>query len=136
MTWTNFAFVFGVFLTGLLIGGFGAFLLFEVQDLNEVKKARLTDEEYIQIASQTLVVERFLMKYPDANAIVDRSGSLAVDFWVEETRDPQESLRLRVFISPKTNFPMESFIHCYAKNEYFEERENILAYIDYENCLS
>jgi hypothetical protein len=67
----------------------------------------ISDDEYIEIASQTLEAQKFLEKYPNATTLVDRSGRLAVDYRV----DADDSyIRLRVFINPKKNEPAEMFL--------------------------
>ena len=67
----------------------------------------ITDEEYIEIASQTLEAQKFLEKYPNATIWVERSGRLAVDYRVN-TNDAY--IRLRVLIDPKKNGPSEMFL--------------------------
>jgi len=67
----------------------------------------ITDEEYIEIASQTLEAQKILEKYPNATIWVEKSGRLAVDYRVN-TNDAY--IRLRVFIDPEKNEPSEMFL--------------------------
>lgn len=77
----------------------------------------VSDEAYISIARLHPDAQAFLEQYPQAETYVDRSGRLAVDF--RETRIPvtatnQEwkGIRLRVFIDPDTNQPIDALIQC------------------------
>ncbi|RCV64875.1 hypothetical protein C5S53_06635 [Methanophagales archaeon] len=95
----------------------------------------ISDEEYIRIASKTIETQKFLEKYPNATAYVDRSGSLAVDLRVDKYDDAGTNvnyLRLRVFINPRNNRPTgKKFIDCFGK--YVEN--NLLEYLQTEKCL-
>ena len=78
----------------------------------------VADEEYISIAREHPDAQAFLEKYPQAETYVDRSGGrLAVDFLISKhpvtsTTQLWEGIRLRVFIDPSTNQPIETFIQC------------------------
>ena len=95
----------------------------------------ISDEEYIRIASKTIEAQKFLEKYPNATAYVDRSGSLAADFRVDKYDDTGTNvnyLRLRVFINPRNNrLTGEKFIDCFGK--YVEN--DLLEYLQTEKCL-
>ena len=90
----------------------------------------ISDEEYTEIASQTLEAQKFLEKYPIATIYVDRSGALAVDYRVTNNIN-NKYLRLRIFIDWKTNQPSDKFIDC--SGTYI--RKNILEYLESEKCL-
>jgi hypothetical protein len=77
----------------------------------------VSDEAYVSIARLYPDAQAFLELYPRAETYVDRSGSLAVDF--RETRTPAtdtnqewKGIRLRVFIDPDTNRPIDALIQC------------------------
>ena len=96
----------------------------------------VNDEEYIKIARQSIEVQKFLEKYPDATANVDRSGQLAVDFIVnkyEQTSDKIPSyIRLRIFINPWNNQRMgNGFIDCSGRRVW----SNVIEYISKDKCL-
>ncbi len=86
----------------------------------QVDNNRVSDEDYIAIARADQDAKAFLEKYPQAETYVDKSGRLAVDFRVSKhpmtnTTQLWEGIRLRVFIDPKTNQLMETFIDCNGK---------------------
>ena len=95
----------------------------------------INDEEYIRIASKTIEAQKFLEKYPNATAHVDRSGSLAVDLRVDIYDDVGTNvnyLRLRVFINPQNHRPTgKKLIDCKGKHV----ENNILEYLKTEKCL-
>jgi len=95
----------------------------------------ISDEEYARIAEQTVEVQNFLKKYPNAKVLVDRSGKLAVDFRVNKPDDAVIAgnyLRLRVFINPRNNLPIrEKFFDCSGR----VIRDNLLEYLQTERCL-
>jgi len=104
-----------------------------LQDLNRPRTfydTGISDEEYTEIASQTLEAQKFLEKYPNATIYVDRSGALAVDYRVTNNIN-NKYLRLRIFIDWKTNQPSDKFIDC--SGTYI--RKNILEYVESEKCL-
>jgi len=104
-----------------------------LQDLNRPRTfydTGISDEEYTEIASQTLEAQKFLEKYPNATIYVDRSGALAVDYRVTNNIN-NKYLRLRIFIDWKTNQPSDKFIDC--SGTYI--RKNILEYLESEKCL-
>lgn len=89
----------------------------------------LTNTVLIAAAKETPEARKFLAIYPHAEATVDRSGALAVDF---KTGAPVINgggfLKLRVFIDPATNHPEGRFI------EYRDRviKENLLEYLKKE----
>jgi len=85
----------------------GFYLLYDLYRPRTFYDTGITDDEYIEIASQTLEAQKFLEKYPNTTTFVDRSGRLAVDYRVN-TDDSY--IRLRVFINPKKNEPSEMFL--------------------------
>ena len=104
-----------------------------LQDLNRPRTfydTGISDEEYTEIASQTLEAQKFLEKYSNATIYVDRSGALAVDYRVTNNIN-NKYLRLRIFIDWKTNQPSDKFIDC--SGTYI--RKNILEYLESEKCL-
>jgi hypothetical protein len=104
-----------------------------LQELNRPRTfydTGISDEEYTEIASQTLEAQKFLEKYPNATIYVDRSGALAVDYRVTNNIN-NKYLRLRSFIDWKTNQPSDKFIDC--SGTYI--RKNILEYLESEKCL-
>jgi hypothetical protein len=90
----------------------------------------ISDEEYIEITSQTLEAQKFLEKYPNATIFVDRSGALAVDYRVDNNME-NRYLRLRIFIDWRTNQPSDKFIDC--SGTYIQK--NLLEYLETEECL-
>jgi hypothetical protein len=77
----------------------------------------ISDEEYVSIARGHDDAQAFLERSPQAETNVDRSGSLAVDFLiaarpVTSTTQQWEGIRLRVFIDPDTNRPVDTLLHC------------------------
>ena len=93
----------------------------------------ISDPEYIRIAKATTEARAFLQKHPDAQVAVDRSGSLAVDFWVSPAGATHiDHLRLRVFIDPRRHRPMKSFIVCAGGLV----QQNLLDFLRTEQCLS
>jgi hypothetical protein len=91
----------------------------------------VSDEEYISVARNTEESRAFLVKYPQAEVIVDRSSQLAVDFRINKhpvtsTTQNWEGIRLRVFIDPKTKQPAETFLQC--DNKFV--KESIIQYLE------
>ena len=85
----------------------------------------VSDEEYVAITNQTLEAQKFLEKYPNAVIQVDRSGSLAVDYRVNNI-PTQEYLRLRIFIDWRKNKPDDMFVD----NSGTYIREHIVEYLE------
>jgi len=90
----------------------------------------ISDDEYIEIASQTLEAQKFLERYPNATIFVDRSGALAVDYRVDNNVK-NKYLRLRIFIDWRTNQPSDRFIDC--SGTYVQT--NLVEYLETEECL-
>ncbi len=106
----------------------------------------LSDEEYVKIASSTSISKQFLQKFPDANAYVDRSGALAVDYRVDNYREiiqegtldyPSTAayIRLRVFIEPNTNIPFYTMIECRSKKQSDDLYFNLDSYLSNKTCF-
>ena len=92
----------------------------------------LSDREYIRFAKTTSEAQAFLRKYPQARIQVERSGRLAVDFWVAPTgATHMDYLRLRVFINPRTNHPIQRFIICAGRLV----QHDLLDFLATEQCL-
>jgi flagellar basal body-associated protein FliL len=108
----------------------GFYLLYDLYKPRTFYDTGISDEEYIEIASQTLEAQKFLEKYPNATIYVDRSGALAVDYRVTN-HIKSRYLRLRIFIDWRTNQPSDKFIDC--SGTYI--RKNLLEYIETEKCL-
>jgi len=108
----------------------GFYLLRDLYEPRTFYDTGISDEEYIEIASQTVEAQKFLEKYPNATIHVDRSGALAVDYRVTNIITDRY-LRLRVFIDWRTNQPSDKFIDC--SGTYI--RKNLLAYLETEDCL-
>jgi hypothetical protein len=108
----------------------GFYLLYDLYKPRTFYDTGISDEEYIEIASQTLEAQKFLEKYPNATICVDRSGALAVDYRVTN-HIKNRYLRLRIFIDWRTNQPSDKFIDC--SGTYI--RKNLLEYIETEKCL-
>lgn len=104
---------------------YALFTLYEYYKPRTFYDNGVTDEEYITITNQTLEAQKFLEKYPNAVIQVDRSGSLAVDYRVNNV-PTQEYLRLRIFIDWRTNKPANMFVD----NSGTYIRENIQEYIE------
>ncbi len=108
----------------------GFYLLYDLGRPRTFYDTGITDEEYIEIASQTLEAQKFLEKYPNATIYVDRSGALAVDYRVTNTTKNRH-LRLRIFVDWRTNQPSAKFIDC--SGTYI--RKNLLEYLETEKCF-
>jgi hypothetical protein len=104
---------------------YALFALYEYYKPRTFYDNGVTDDEYITITNQTLEAKKFLEKYPNAVIQVDRSGRLAVDYWVGGHLD-SEYLRLRIFIDWRNNKPEDMFVD----NSGTYDRENILEYIE------
>ena len=111
----------------LVLGGF--YLLYHLYRPRTFYDTGISDEEYIEIASQTLEAQKFLEKYPNATIHVDRSGALAVDYRVD-SNVKNGYLRVRIFIDWRTNQPSDRFIDC--SGTYI--RKNLLGYLETEKC--
>jgi len=88
------------------------------------------DERYVSVAGNTREGAEFLAAFPQARAVVDRSGRLAMDLIVTKhpvtsTTQSWEGIRLRVFIDPMTQLPTETFIQC--DNTFV--RRNLVRYL-------
>ena len=108
----------------------GLYLLDELSRPRTFYNTGISDEEYIEIASQTLEAQKFLEKYPNSTIYVDRSGALAVDYRVTNNIK-NRYLRLRIFINWKTNQPSDKFIDC--SGTYI--RKNLVEYLETEKCF-
>ena len=92
----------------------------------------ISDPEYLRIAKTTAEARAFLQKYPNAHVSVDRSGSLAVDFWVSPTGATHiDHLRLRVFINPRNHRPTQRFVVCAGRLV----QKHLLDFLRTEQCL-
>ncbi len=99
----------------------------------------VSDEEYVSIARQHRDAQAFLGEFPLAETYVDRSGSLAVDFRVSKrpligTTQPWEGIRLRVFISSRTNQPTRTLIQCDSRFVDSNVRQYLEQYIKTQTC--
>ena len=108
----------------------GFYLLHDLNRPRTFYDTGISDEEYTEIASQTLEAQKFLEKYPNATIYVDRSGALAVDYRVTNNIK-NRYLRLRIFIDWRTNQPSDKFIDC--SGTYI--RKNLVEYLETEKCL-
>ena len=108
----------------------GFYLLHDLSRPRTFYDTGISDEEYTEIASQTLEAQKFLEKYPNATIYVDRSGALAVDYRVTNNIKNRH-LRLRIFIDWRTNQPSDKFIDC--SGTYI--RKNLLEYLETEKCF-
>lgn len=70
----------------------------------------ISDQVYITIAKETPEAHQFLKMYPQAEPTVDRSGSLAVDFWADGNKQ-----RVRIFINPRNHRPGKIFLDSNGK---------------------
>lgn len=115
----------------LVLGG--VYILYELNKPRTFYDTGISDEEYIEIANQTVEAQKFLEKYPNAAIFVDRSGALAVDYRVDKYAEngTAKYLRLRIFIDWRTNQPSDGFIDC--SGTYI--RKNLLGYLKTEKCL-
>ena len=100
----------------------GFYLLHDLSRPRTFYDTGISDEEYVEITSQTLEAQKFLEKYPNATIWVERSGRLAVDYRAN-TNDTY--IRLRVFIDSKKNEPSEMFLQI--NGTYI--RKNILEHL-------
>jgi hypothetical protein len=108
----------------------GFYLAYDLYRPRTFYDTGISDEEYIDIASQTSEAQTFLDKYPNATIFVDRSGALAVDYRVDNTVK-NRYLRLRIFIDWRTNQPSGKFIDC--SGTYIHK--NLVEYLETEECL-
>jgi len=108
----------------------GVYLLYDLYRPRNFYDTGISDEEYIEIASQTLEAQKFLEKYPNATIYVERSGALAVDYSVTNNIQNRR-LRLRIFIDWRTNQPSDKFIDC--SGTYI--RKNLLEHLETDKCL-
>ncbi len=108
----------------------GFYLLYDLYRPRTFYDTGISDEEYIEIVSQTLEAQKFLEKYPNATIYADRSGALAVDYSVTNNIKNRH-LRLRIFIDWRTNQPSDMFIDC--SGTYI--RKNLLEYLETEKCF-
>ena len=114
----------------VVLGLCGFYLLYDLSRPRTFYDTGIGDQEYIEIASQTLEAQKFLEKYPNATIYVDRSGALAVDYRVTNNIKNRH-LRLRIFINWRTHQPSDKFIDC--SGTYISK--NLLAYLETENCF-
>ena len=109
---------------------YGFYLLYDLYRPRTFYDTGISDEEYIEIVSQTLEAQKFLEKYSNATIYVDRSGALAVDYRVTNNIKNRH-LRLRIFLDWRTNQPSDKFIDC--SGTYISK--NLIAYLETENCF-
>jgi len=129
----NLIVIVSVVVVSVVLASCGAYLLYLLYDLYRPRTfydTGISDEEYIEITSQTLEAQKFLEKYPNATIYVDRSGALAVDYRVDNNMK-NRYLRLRIFIDWRTNQPSRKFIDC--SGTYI--RKNLLEYLETEKCF-
>jgi hypothetical protein len=99
----------------------------------------ISDEDYISIARAHPDAQAFLEEYPQAEAIVDRSGRLAVDFRVTthsaiSTTQQWEGIRLRIFLDPETNQPTDALFQCNERVYEDNVRQNMDRYFAAQAC--
>ena len=99
----------------------------------------ISDEEYVSIARGHDDAQAFLERYPQAETYVDRSGSLAVDFLiatrpVTSTTQQWEGIRLRIFIDPDTNRPVDTLFQCDDRIIEDNVREYLQQYFATAEC--
>jgi len=99
----------------------------------------ISDEEYVSIARGHDDAQAFLERFPQAETNVDRSGSLAVDFLiaarpVTSTTQQWEGIRLRVFIDPDTNRPVDTLLQCDNRITEDNVREYLQQYFATAAC--
>lgn len=99
----------------------------------------VSDEECVAIASRVPEAQYFLEKYPQAETLVDRSGTLAVDFRVSKhpvtnTTQLWEGIRLRVFLDPQTKKPSGMLLDC--SGNILDDRigEHLKQYFEIGKC--
>jgi hypothetical protein len=95
----------------------------------------MSDNKYIEIAKQTVEVQKFLEKYPYAKVSVDRSGALAVDFRVDKNYGEKywKYIRLRIFINPRNNSATKKFIDRFSDGSVTIIKNDLLEYLQEEN---
>jgi flagellar basal body-associated protein FliL len=126
----NLIVIISVVVVSVVLALWGAYLLYDLYRPRTFYDTGISNEEYIEITSQTLEAQKFLEKYPNATIYVDRSGALAVDYRVDNEMK-NAYLRLRVFINWRTNQPSDKFIDC--SGTYI--RKNLLEYLEAEKCV-
>lgn len=105
---------------------------------------RVSDQEYIRIASEIMEARAFLDQFPEAETLVGHSSRLAVDFRFDKvlpatTEQTWEGIRLRVFINQETNLAEDAFIECsdHSGRSNFVEVELVgylEQYVQSQNC--
>ena len=130
---------------------FAAGMILAVNASENAKENRIPSEEELPdgiLFSNTEnlpEVKAFLAKYPDAEATIDRSGRLAVDYSksykeVTLSRAGEEyhpSLRLRIFMSQEGE-PTSMFAACRDINDGWKmvgEEEDVTGYLQTERCF-
>ncbi|TET20409.1 hypothetical protein E3J74_02680 [Candidatus Bathyarchaeota archaeon] len=126
----NLIVIVSVVVVSAILASCGAYLLYDLYRPRTFYDTGISDEEYIEITSQTLEAQKFLEKYPNATIYVERSGALAVDYSVTNNIKNRR-LRLRIFIDWRTNQPSDKFIDC--SGTYI--RKNLLEYLETERCF-
>jgi hypothetical protein len=99
----------------------------------------VTDEQYVSIAGRTPEAELILTTYPQAEALVDRDGALAVDYRVSKhppTSSAQrwEGIRVRVFIDPGSRQPNGILVQCDDKIIQKDTMPYLRRYVETRSC--
>jgi hypothetical protein len=126
----NLIVIISVVVVSVVLALWGVYLLYDLYRPRTFYDTGISDEEYIEIASQTLEAQKFLEKYPNSTIFVDRSGALAVDYRLDNNMK-NGYLRLRIFVDWRTNQPSDMFIDC--SGTYI--RKNLLEYLETGKCF-
>jgi len=94
------------------------------------------DANITAVANATAWGRAFMHAYPDADATVDWSGRLAVDYWhfYGAQYGTNDSLRLRVFVDEKTMSATEAFAECRRGPIYYTVNYGVAEYILSHGC--
>ncbi|GIU72905.1 MAG: hypothetical protein KatS3mg003_2384 [Candidatus Nitrosocaldaceae archaeon] len=118
--------IFFIIILFILIASVSIYML-----IKEYLIDSIPDKQLLNYAEELDEVKTFLNRYPNAYTIIDRSGSLAIDYRVDSNN---EYIRLRVTIDPLTNRVDDIFVECY-NNKSEVVRDNIINYINTKECI-
>ena len=71
----NLIVIISAVVISVVLALYGVYLLYDLYRPRTFYDTGISDEEYIEITSQTLEAQKFLEKYPNATIYVERSGA-------------------------------------------------------------
>jgi hypothetical protein len=96
--------------------------------------AYVSDSDYINMAKNTLMAKKFLERYPNASAEVERSEDLSVVFVAKNNETPTNQVRFKILINETTNWPQGGVI-TYNETWTFENDTEIDPYLENRTCI-